>query len=164
MTDNHFKTSIRVEQSPSEVFKAINNVRGWWSESIVGNTLHKNDEFFYHYKDVHLCKLKIEESVPEKRVHWRVLENEFNFTKDKTEWTGNQLIFEISREGNLTRLDFTQIGLVPDYECYQVCSDAWTSYINGSLKSLITTDKGKPNTKENDLNQELIQKWGLPNK
>jgi hypothetical protein len=27
-------------------------------------------------------------------------------------------------------------------------SNAWGSYINGSLKSLITTGKGKPNPKE----------------
>lgn len=33
------------------------------------------------------------------------------------------------------------------------------------LKDLITTGKGKPNTKEDDsLNKELIEKWGLPKK
>jgi len=30
-----------------------------------------------------------------------------------------------------------------------VCSNAWGSYINGSLKKLITTGKGNPNPKEN---------------
>ncbi len=44
------------------------------------------------------------------------------------------------------------------------CNDAWTSYIQGSLHSLITTGKGKPNPKEGGLNAELVEKWGLPKK
>jgi hypothetical protein len=93
------------------------------------------------------------------------LENQFNFTEDQNEWKGNKIIFDISRKDNQTQLQFTQIGLTPSYECYNVCQDAWTSYLQGSLKDLITTGKGKPNTKEDDsLNKELIEKWGLPKK
>ncbi len=43
---------------------------------------------------------------------------------------------------------FTDVGLVPEYECYGVCSNAWGSDINGRLKNLITTGKGNPNRKE----------------
>ena len=28
---------------------------------------------------------------------------------------------------------FTHLGLVPDYECFDNCSDAWGFYINDSL-------------------------------
>lgn len=164
MNQTNFTTSFVVDQSPEEVFKAMTNVRGWWSENISGSTDRIDAEFFYNYKDVHACKMKIVEFVPAKRLVWLVLENQFNFTKDQTEWKGNRLIFDLVNEHGKTRLNFTQEGLVPQYECYQVCSDAWNSYIQGSLKDLITTGKGKPNTKENDLNKELIEKWGLPNK
>jgi hypothetical protein len=61
-------------------------------------------------------------------------------------------------------MQFTHEGLVPEHECYSVCQDAWTSYIQGSLKSLITTGKGKPNAKAGGLNAELVEKWGLPKK
>jgi len=163
MTDNSYKTTLVVDQSAETVFKAITNVKGWWSENILGSTDALNSEFIYNYKDVHVCKLKITELVPDQKVVWLVLENHFNFTKAENEWKGNRIVFEISEENGKTRLDFTQLGLVPEYECYNVCNDAWTSYIQGSLKALIATGKGKPNTKENDLNKELIEKWGLPN-
>jgi len=164
MTSSDFTTSFVVDQKPEEVFNAINNVRGWWSESVEGNTAKLSEQFLYYYKDVHICKMKIVEFVPNKKVVWQVLENQFNFTKDKTEWNGNKIVFEITDKGNQTELCFTQIGLVPSYECYNVCHDAWTSYIQGSLKDLITTGKGKPNAKEGGLNAELIEKWKLPKK
>jgi len=52
---------------------------------------------------------------------------------------------------------------VPTYECYDVCNDAWSNYINNSLHSLITTGKGQPTLKDDDenFNEELIKKWDL---
>ena len=164
MTASDFSTSILVDQSPQEVFNAVNNVRGWWSESVEGNTDQPDEQFLYYYKDVHISKMKIVELVPDKRVVWQVLDNQFNFTKDQTEWNGNRIIFDISKKGDQTELRFTQLGLVPSYECYNVCHDAWTSYIQGSLKDLILTGKGRPNPKEGGLNAELIEKWNLPKK
>ena len=162
MATSDFNTSFSVKQSPEEVFNAVNNVRGWWSESVEGITDKLNEQFLYYYKDVHISKMKIVEFVPNKRVVWLVLENHFNFTEDKTEWNGNKIVFEISEKDGQTELHFTHVGLVPAYECYDICHDAWTSYIQGSLKDLITTGKGKPNAKEGGLNAELIEKWKLP--
>ena len=148
MKDQNFSTSFTVDQTPEEAFAAINNVRGWWSEEIEGGTAKLGDEFTYHYKDVHSCKMKLSEVTPGKKVVWHVLDNRFNFTKDKTEWKGTNIIFEISKKGNKTEVRFTHQGLVPEYECFDLCSNAWGSYLNGSLKSLIVTGKGKPNAKE----------------
>jgi hypothetical protein len=92
--------------------------------------------------------MKLVELVPDKRVAWLVTDNYFNFTKDKTEWKGTKVVFDISRKNDQTEIHFTHEGLVPAYECYNVCSDAWGSYIRGSLKSLIATGKGSPNQKE----------------
>jgi hypothetical protein len=77
-----------------------------------------------------------------------VLDNHFSFTAEETEWRDTTLVFEVSRRDGQTELRFTHQGLVPAYECFDVCSNAWGSYINGSLKSLITTGKGRPNSKE----------------
>ena len=133
---------------PKEVFDAINNVRGWWSQAIEGDTDKLGAEFNYHYQDVHRCSFKITELVPGKKVVWHILDNYFNFVSDKSEWKGTDVVFEIARKGDKTEVRFTHVGLVPAYECYDVCSDAWGSYITGSLRDLITKGKGQPNPLE----------------
>ena len=148
MKDQDFITSFSVDQTPEEVFKAIKNVRGWWSEEIEGATDKLGAEFTYQYEDVHLCKVKITEFISGKKVAWLVLDNYFDFTEDKTEWKGTKIIFEVSKQDGKTQLHFTHEGLVPEYECFNVCSNAWGSYINGSLRNLIETGKGRPNRRE----------------
>ena len=148
MTTTDFTTTILVDQTPTEVFNAINNVLGWWSEEIEGSTNKLADEFDYHYQDVHRCKIKIVELVPGKKVVWKVLDNYFSFTNDKNEWKGNTIIFEISEKNDQTELRFIQEGLVPEYECFDICQNAWNTYIQKSLYSLITTGKGQPNGKD----------------
>lgn len=148
MKAQDFTTRIVVDATTQQVFDAINNVRGWWSENIDGDTDKLNSEFLYHYIDVHRCRMKIAELVPGKKVVWHVLDNYFKFTEDSREWTGTDVIFEIAEKGGKAQLTFTHRGLVPEYECYKICHDAWTHYIQGSLKSLILTGKGEPTPRE----------------
>ena len=101
--------------------------------------------------------MKLIEVIPNKKVVWLVMDNYFQFTKDKSEWNGNKIIFEITEKDNKTQLQFTQLGLVPEYECYDICQNAWSNYINNSLRSLITTGKGQPGPKESDFNEQLLQ-------
>jgi hypothetical protein len=143
-----FTSSFTVDQNPGETFKAITDLRGWWSEEIEGNTDKLGGEFTYRYQDVHKCQLKLTELIPDRKAVWHVLDNYFNFTEDKTEWIGTDLIFEVAEKGDETEIHFTHVGLVPDYECFDICSNEWSRYVNGSLRSLITTGKGQPNEKE----------------
>jgi hypothetical protein len=148
MTAQSYTTTFTVGQTPEEAFKAITNVRGWWSEEIEGDTEKLGDEFTYHFEDAHRCRMKLTELVPGKKVVWRVLDNYFNFIDDKTEWIGNELTFDISEKNGKTEIHFTQLGLVPEYECFDICSNAWGVYVNTSLRHLITTGKGQPNKKD----------------
>jgi hypothetical protein len=145
MTTNDYTTSYAVDQSPEEVFNAINNVRGWWSGDIDGRTDKLGAEFTYRYQDLHCSTQKITELVPGKKVVWRVLEAQIGFVKDKAEWNGTDIVFEITHKDGKTEVRFTHVGLRPTIECYGKCAGAWGFYINESLKSLITTGKGDPN-------------------
>ncbi len=143
MTTSDFTTTILVDQSPKEVFNAINNVRGWWQGEIEGSTNKLNDEFIYRMEQFHFSKQKIAEVIPNKKIVWLVTDSKLDFTKDKSEWTGTKIIFDISEQKDKTQVRFTHLGLVPKIECYGACSNAWTQLVQQSLFSLITTGKGK---------------------
>jgi hypothetical protein len=145
--DQDYTAAFTVDQTPMRAFDAINDVRGWWSGNIEGGTDKLGDVFTYRYEDIHYSKQKITEFVPGKKVVWLVLDSYLNFIKDKTEWNGTKIVFEVSKKGAKTEVRFTHRGLVPEVECYGACSDAWGSYIRGSLRGLVTTGKGYPNQK-----------------
>jgi len=145
MDTQSFTTSFTVDQSPAQIFAAITDVRGWWSGEIVGRTDKLGEEFTYRYQDLHRSRQKITELVPGKKVVWRVLDSEINFVKDKTEWNGTEIVFEIGTKNGQSELRFTHVGLAPRIQCYGKCSGAWGFYINESLRNLITSGKGEPN-------------------
>jgi uncharacterized protein YndB with AHSA1/START domain len=144
MKKDGFTTSFTVDQSPEEVFKAVNNVRGWWSGEIDGDTGKLGTEFTYRYHNMHMSKQQIMEFVPGKKVVWHVTNAELTFVKDKTEWLGTDIVFEIARKGGKTELRFTHVGLVPAFECFGGCSGAWGALVEGNLRNLITTGRNQP--------------------
>jgi Activator of Hsp90 ATPase homolog 1-like protein len=148
MNNKNYTTAFTVDKSPAEVFAAVTNVRGWWSGEIDGRTDKVGAEFTYRYQDLHRSRQKITELVPGKKVAWHVLHADINFVKDKKEWNGTDIVFQIAKKGDKTELRFTHFGLAPSIECYGKCSGAWGYYINESLRSLITTGKGNPNGNE----------------
>ena len=96
-----FTTAFTVDQTPQEVFAAIDNVRGWWTgkPGAEGGTDKLGDEFTYRYDDVHYSKQKVAELVPGKKVVWHIVDARLSFTKDKTEWKGTEVIFDIAKKG-----------------------------------------------------------------
>jgi uncharacterized protein YndB with AHSA1/START domain len=148
MNTGNYTASFTIDQSPEELFDAINNVRAWWSGEIDGRTDELGAEFTYRYQDLHRSTQKITEFVPGKKVVWHVEDAKIEFVEDKDEWIGTDIVFEIGRKGDKTELRFTHVGLVPGIECYGKCSGAWGYYINESLLGLITAGKGDPNEKE----------------
>ncbi len=141
METNNITATLLVEQTPAEVFAAVNNPRKWWSGEFEGSTDKLNDEFTYRYKDMHYSKQQVIEMLPNEKVVWLVTESYLSFLEDKEEWTGTKIIFEIGREGNKTKLRFTHQGLTPDVECYGACSGAWQQLVTQSLYGFITTGK-----------------------
>ena len=137
MNTKNFTTTILVDQTPLEAFDAINDVRSWWSGEIDGRTDLLGVEFTYSYKTQHRTTQKITELVPGKKVVWHVTASSLTFVKDKSEWDGTDIVFEIARKGDKTEVRFTHLGLVPTIECYDGCSGAWGFYVNESLRDLI---------------------------
>lgn len=145
-TDN-YQASITVDATPHEVFQCINNVAGWWTENLEGQSQKQGDEFSVQFGDIHYSKQRLIEVIPDKKVVWLITESRLNFLKNKEEWTNTRIEFEITKFDNQTQVHFTHIGLVPEIECYNACSNAWGQYVQ-SLYKLITKGKGEPEKKE----------------
>ena len=138
--------SFTVDQTPEQAFAAINDVRGWWAgppaptePQIEGRTDALGEEFTYVVTDVHYVKFRITELVPSSRVAWLALESELTFLANRQEWDGTTVTFDVAERDGRTEVVFTHVGLVPEHECYDVCDDAWSSYVLGNLRRLIET-------------------------
>ena len=149
MTDN-FTLTMLVKATPEQAFAAINDPRAWWGENIEGRTDALGEEWTYRYKDLHVSRHRTAELVPNSKVAWHVVDATISFLEDKTEWIGTQIVFDIAPQGDMTEIRFTHVGLKPSVECFDVCSDAWTGLITGSLRGLIERGEGDPDSIEKE--------------
>src|SRR5246127_2923427 len=101
MTNKNYTATIEVAQSPEVIFSHINEVSKWWSKDFEGSSANLNDEFVICHPGQHYSKQKLVEFIPGKKVVWLVTDSELNWLeKDRAEWTGTRMIFELTTEGN----------------------------------------------------------------
>jgi len=140
---NDFTRTITVDATPHAAYDAINDVAGWWGR-ITGTTTAVGDEWVYVVPGLHYSGMRVTELVPGRRVAWLVTGSYLDFVEDKQEWNGTTVTFDIAETEAGTQVTFTHAGLEPAVECYEVCRDAWTMFITGSLKDFINTGVGQP--------------------
>ena len=147
MNTPNYTHTFTVQRTAREVYDAICDVTGWWTIHTDGATKAVGDEFTVHFGDVHITTQRITEAVPEKRITWRVTKSYLPWLKDREEWKGTDIVFEITEGAEGTRLTMTHIGLTPHVECFTQCEKGWDFFM-GSLNKLITTGEGQPDTRE----------------
>lgn len=148
MENQNYQATITVNKSANEVFNSINNVSGWWSENLKGDSKNPDGVFTIDFGPDSFVTHELIEVVPNKKVVWLVTDCYLPWLTDKTEWTNTKMSFDISAKGNATEINFTHIGLVPEAECYDMCIKGWDQYIKGSLLKLITEGEGQPQKKK----------------
>ena len=160
MTDESYTTGFTVQQNPYEVYRAINDVRGWWEENLAGRTHEVNDEFIHWVAGVHFARIRVEELLPGKRVVWRVLDNWMSFIEDQNEWAGTEIRFDIAATADGTEVRFTHVGLTPADQCFDLCRDAWGMYITKSLPAFIETGVGRPELNADGVRLQELARVG----
>ncbi len=143
----HYQHSMPIAASPEAVFAALttlDGLRGWWSQDCDGDTSVGGTMAFRFgacYKD-----MQVEQLVPGRTVRWRCVGAHIvaPSVKRDDEWVGTELVFRLqaSDQGG-TRLDFEHLGLVPAFDCYEVCNKGWQHFL-ASLKQYLETGEGNP--------------------
>jgi len=143
MKNQDYNASIRVDASAEAAFNSINKVADWWSADLEGDPEKLNDIFTVHFGEVYIT-IQVLELVPFQKIHWQVVDCNKPWLKNKKEWNGTEMIWEITTAKKTTEVRFTHFGLVPEAECYAGCEKAWEFYIKESLFKLLTAGKGIP--------------------
>jgi uncharacterized protein YndB with AHSA1/START domain len=149
--------TMTVERTPEEVFAAISDVRGWWSENLIGHSAALYDEFVFTddsshpgesaqtRKGIRYARFQVTEVVPGRRIVWHVVDSYLDFIDDRHEWTDTDVIFDLTTDARGTTVHFTHEGLTAgESACFEACSRGWTFYVTQSLPQLITTGTGQP--------------------
>jgi hypothetical protein len=106
---------------------------------------------------VHRTTQTVTELIPGTRVVWHVSDSWIGFVDDNSEWDDTDIVFDITAKDGKTVVRFTHTGLTPTAECYDTCSSAWSAYMLGSLRNLITTGKGDPHRANGDFDSETAK-------
>lgn len=138
-----FTIAMTVAAGPEEAFDAITDVAGWWGR-ITGSTTALGDEFVYVVPGLHYSGFRVTEFARPHNTAWLVTGSYLDFVADKQEWNGSTVRFEVEAVEGGSRVTFVHEGLKPDEECYDICSNAWGMFVNGSLRSFIETGTGAP--------------------
>jgi hypothetical protein len=147
MQQPDYAIEMVTSKTPNEAYTAINNVHLWWTENFEGSSKRVNDEFKLSFGETFI-KLRVAALVNNYKVVWKVIDCFKHFLTNKDEWIGTEICFDITNLDNKqTKISFTHFGLLSSLECYNICTDAWQGYIQGSLKRLIETGKGSPDKK-----------------
>jgi len=143
MTGKDFTATIMVTKSPQDVFRNIIQISKWWTKDFEGSSVNLNDEFVICHGDPHYSKHKLVEMVPGTKIVWLITDSKLNWLeKNKHEWTGTKMIFELVPQDDKTHtLRFTHQGLVPEMECYERCAQGWEMVIKDALFKFINEGK-----------------------
>ncbi len=148
MSPRNYTHTFSVKATPQAVHDAIDHVTGWWTINTDGRTKEAGDEFAVQFGDVHRTTQRITEMLRGERVVWQVIESHLPWLKDREEWKGTEIVFDIAATADGAQLTVTHLGLTPQVECFAQCEKGWDYFIGTSLFKLITEGAGLPDTTE----------------
>ena len=143
MAQQDYSSSITANITAQQAAERISRVPDWWSGAFSGASDKVGDTFKLDWGKT-FVDFVVEESIPAKKIVWRVTNCNLDFVQDKKEWKDTRVAFEITSEGSATRVTMTHAGLRPDVECYTACKTGWDFYILESLQNLLRENRGFP--------------------
>lgn len=131
---------MKAKASAKLAFEALSTkISDWWGDQ---------DQVAQQIGDVFTVswgepwyQFKVSEFVPYSKIVWKCIDaNQIigNLEGVQKEWVGTRLEWTIKASGaDEIELQFTHEGLVPDFICYETCSNAWDNFITNKLKNYL---------------------------
>lgn len=143
MGSQDYHAAILAPVTASEAMARIGRVSDWWTRGFEGKSRTVGDTFTVRFGKT-FVDFRISEVVPGKKIVWEVADCNLDWIRDKKEWKGTTIVWEISSRNGLTEIGMTHVGLVPEQECYTNCKPGWDFYVTKSLQKLLEENIGLP--------------------
>ncbi|GAA3596220.1 SRPBCC domain-containing protein [Flavivirga amylovorans] len=136
--DMNYKNKLEVNTSSEQAFLALNQgLHSWWGK-ISNSEFKAGGQFTIQFENEYWWTFKIIEYTPNLELVWKCIDGEPDFNK---EWIGHVLHWEIEEQNGKCVINFHQVGLTPNIDCYDVCSNTWDRFITNGLKNFLETKK-----------------------
>lgn len=126
---------VSVKAPAERIFQALSTANGlgkWWSYYTFGPDWETGEVLLKWPRSGHQARVRLSQAKAPTFVEWRVIEHQ-----PMTDWNGTTIRFSLEERGSgETSLVLRHIGLVPECECYEACSDGW-GYLVGQIKKLV---------------------------
>lgn len=142
-----YQQLITIATNVNEVFNALTlSVPDWWGP--VDRPHSKlGDRFKVSFGEA-FWTFEIKALKPNQTITWLCVESNqvhAGLKGVKEEWLGTLIHWNLEKlETGETMVRFQHEGLVPDFNCYDVCATAWDFFITNSLKSYLEKGQGQP--------------------
>lgn len=137
---------IEVNSTADRIYHTLTQeIPLWWTEWFEGSSSEVENLFTIRFGDQIHKTMRVKELAPNTKVVWWVEDSLIALPdlKNQTEWIGTTIIWEIDEQKGGSLIKLTHIGLNPDIECYEICSNGWLQFL-GSLKKFLETGEGTP--------------------
>jgi hypothetical protein len=146
--DIHFEFDVPV--SPELAYIAIGKPREWWHDALDGDSSMLGDSFTVRFSDLDFVRFTVSEAQPGSRYVWHVEDCYLQWFENKTEWTGTDVVFDISPTADGSRVKLVHMGLTPEVECYEMCNSGWEGHFMKSLRNFMVDGVGSPKAKSGE--------------
>jgi hypothetical protein len=138
-----YQATIVVHANTGQAFEGINQVSEWWTKNFKGSSNKLGGTFSVHFGET-WASYEIVEMIPNQKIVWLVTDCNLHWLKDKKEWKGTKILWEIAPIQGAAEIHMTHLGLKPGIECFEDCTIGWNHYVRVSLATLINEGKGVP--------------------
>lgn len=136
----NYTQEVKIIANKQRVFDALSKqMELWWGK--VDQTIKGvGDEFSVFFGKAYWT-FQIVEFEENDSMAWKVIDGQPEFNN---EWVGTLLLWQLKEDEGKVIVSFTHLGLVPEFDCYDICAPTWDMFITKSLKQFVETGKGTP--------------------